>query len=127
MKWTAFPVIGVIVAVIVAWSSLFIVDEREKALAAEKLAAGTKLVIEDLVAGRSFVLDEELEFEDYQHNLTRMFGAEVMESVIGSINGDLAFCGLTPTSMKLEGLERHQKLIESYKKLHQARALKAAQ
>ncbi|ETW14004.1 HflC protein [Roseivivax marinus] len=32
MKWTAFPVIGVIVAVIVAWSSLFIVDEREKAL-----------------------------------------------------------------------------------------------
>jgi ribosomal protein S12 methylthiotransferase accessory factor len=29
---------------------------------------------------------------------------------------------LTPTSMKLEGLDRHLRLIDSYKKLHTARA-----
>jgi ribosomal protein S12 methylthiotransferase accessory factor len=28
---------------------------------------------------------------------------------------------LTPTSMKLEGLDRHSRLIDSYKKLHVAR------
>jgi ribosomal protein S12 methylthiotransferase accessory factor len=32
------------------------------------------------------------------------------------------FYGLTPTSMKLEGLDRHLRLIDSYKKLHTARA-----
>jgi ribosomal protein S12 methylthiotransferase accessory factor len=29
---------------------------------------------------------------------------------------------LTPTSIQLEGLDRHQRLIDSYKKLHGARA-----
>ncbi|MBL8509036.1 MAG: hypothetical protein JNM11_11225, partial [Chitinimonas sp.] len=28
----------------------------------------------------------------------------------------------TPTSMQLEGLDRHQRLLDSYKKLHTARA-----
>jgi len=31
------------------------------------------------------------------------------------------FFGLTPTSMKLEGLDRHQRLVDSYTKLHTAR------
>ncbi|WP_373184120.1 hypothetical protein, partial [Halomonas campaniensis] len=35
------------------------------------------------------------------------------------------FHGLTPTSMALEGLEKHQRLIESYRKLHAARAARA--
>ncbi|HSD38547.1 MAG TPA: hypothetical protein VLC92_13625 [Rhodocyclaceae bacterium] len=29
---------------------------------------------------------------------------------------------VTPTSMKLEGLDRHQRLIDSYRKLHVARS-----
>ncbi|PAY02704.1 OsmC domain/YcaO domain-containing protein [Pseudoalteromonas sp. HM-SA03] len=66
-------------------------------------------------------LDEELEIEDYIHNFTRMFSKEVMDAVIGSINGDVKFYGLTPTNMKLEGLDKHLRLIESYKKLHAAR------
>ncbi|WMN59606.1 OsmC domain/YcaO domain-containing protein [Pseudoalteromonas xiamenensis] len=70
--------------------------------------------------------EEELEMEDYIHNFTRMFGKEVMDAVIGSINGDVRFYGLTPTSMKLEGLDRHLRLIESYQKLHKARAAIAA-
>jgi len=32
------------------------------------------------------------------------------------------FYGLTPTNLQLEGLDRHQRLIDSYKKLHAARA-----
>ncbi|CCQ11578.1 hypothetical protein PALB_24790 [Pseudoalteromonas luteoviolacea B = ATCC 29581] len=67
-------------------------------------------------------LDDELAMEDYLHNFTRMFGQGVMDAVIGSINGEVRFYGLTPTSMKLEGLERHLRLVESYKKLHAARA-----
>jgi ribosomal protein S12 methylthiotransferase accessory factor len=70
-------------------------------------------------------LDEELELEDYIPNFNRMFGEENMMHVVGSITGDVRFFGLTKTSMKLEGLDKHLRLIESYKKLHTARALKA--
>jgi ribosomal protein S12 methylthiotransferase accessory factor len=70
-------------------------------------------------------LDEELELDDYINNLTRMFSKDVMDNVVGSVSGDVKFYGLTKTSMKLEGLDKHLRLIESYKKLHQARATKA--
>ncbi|MCE7519769.1 OsmC domain/YcaO domain-containing protein [Vreelandella titanicae] len=71
------------------------------------------------------VLDDELELEDYLHNFQRMFGEATMVAVVGSVSGEVRFHGLTPTNMQLEGLERHQRLIESYKKLHAARAAKA--
>ncbi|MXR69909.1 OsmC domain/YcaO domain-containing protein [Shewanella sp. JBTF-M18] len=70
-------------------------------------------------------LDEELELEDFIGNFTRMFGDEVMAQVVGSVNGEVRFSGLTETSMALEGIEPHLRLIESYKKLHQARKIKA--
>lgn len=66
-------------------------------------------------------LDDDLELEDYEVNFRRMFGNERMDAVLGSVNGSVRFYGLTPTSMKLEGLDRHQRLIDSYKKLHVAR------
>ena len=69
----------------------------------------------------TIVLDDELELDDYLHSLQRMFGAEVIENVVGSVNAEVKFYGLTPTSMKLEGLDKHLRLIESYKKLHKAR------
>ncbi|ENV51019.1 hypothetical protein L292_0293 [Acinetobacter junii CIP 107470 = MTCC 11364] len=68
------------------------------------------------------ILDDEMELEDYEKNFRRMFGDERMDAVIGSVEGNVRFYGLTPTSMKLEGLDRHLRLIESYKKLHAARA-----
>ncbi|KUM12442.1 protein involved in RimO-mediated beta-methylthiolation of ribosomal protein S12 YcaO [Acinetobacter calcoaceticus] len=68
------------------------------------------------------MLDEELELEDYLTNFRRMFGDTRMDAVLGSVEGSVRFYGLTPTSMKLEGLDRHLRLIESYKKLHAARA-----
>ena len=45
-----------------------------------------------------------------------------LEAVIGSVNGSVRFFGLTPTSIQLEGLDRHHRLMDSYKKLHTARA-----
>ncbi|PIW62102.1 OsmC domain/YcaO domain-containing protein [Shewanella sp. CG12_big_fil_rev_8_21_14_0_65_47_15] len=69
-------------------------------------------------------LDEDLALEDFSHNFTRMFGEEVMEQVVGSVTGKVRFSGLTKTSMQLEGIEPHLRLIESYKKLHQARRAK---
>jgi ribosomal protein S12 methylthiotransferase accessory factor len=69
-------------------------------------------------------LDPELAIEDYETNFRRMFGDARMDAVMGSINGTVRFFGLTPTSLKLEGLDRHHRLIDSYRKLHQARAAK---
>jgi len=71
-------------------------------------------------------LDEDLALEHFIHNFNRMFGKETMENVVGSVFGQVKFFGLTKTSMKLEGLDKHLRLIESYKKLHQARGSKAA-
>ena len=68
------------------------------------------------------LLDDALELEDYEANFRRMFGHARMDAVMGSIDGNVRFYGLTPTSMKLEGLDRHHRLIDSYKKLHVARA-----
>ncbi|HNL81707.1 MAG TPA: OsmC domain/YcaO domain-containing protein, partial [Agitococcus sp.] len=68
------------------------------------------------------MLDDDLTLGDYLFNFRRMFGNEKMDAVLGSVNGNVRFYGLTPTSMKLEGLDRHQRLIDNYKKLHGARA-----
>ncbi|MGV3741415.1 MAG: OsmC domain/YcaO domain-containing protein [Burkholderiaceae bacterium] len=67
------------------------------------------------------LLDEELELDDYVGNFRRMFGNARMDAVLGSVDGSVRFHGLTPTSMKLEGLDRHHRLLDSYRKLHTAR------
>jgi len=72
------------------------------------------------------LLDDDLEQADYEANFRRMFGDPRMDAVIGSVDGSVRFYGLTPTSMKLEGLDRHQRLIDSYRKLHTARGKVAA-
>jgi ribosomal protein S12 methylthiotransferase accessory factor len=71
-------------------------------------------------------LDEDLALEDYVVNFRRMFGNERMDAAIGSVDGSVRFHGLTPTSLKLETLDRHQRLLDSYKKLHAARSRVAA-
>ncbi len=72
------------------------------------------------------LLDNDLELDDYVVNFRRLFGNARMDAVLGSVDGSVRFFGLTPTSMKLEGLDRHHRLIDSYKKLHKARADLAA-
>jgi ribosomal protein S12 methylthiotransferase accessory factor len=72
------------------------------------------------------LLDDDLELDDYVVNFRRMFGNARMDAVMGAVDGSVRFFGLAPTSMKLEGLDRHHRLIDSYKKLHKARANVAA-
>ncbi|MEH6492598.1 OsmC domain/YcaO domain-containing protein [Halopseudomonas sp.] len=68
------------------------------------------------------LLDDELELADFAPNFQRMFGAERLAAAIGSTDGSVRFYGLTATNTQLEGLDRHLRLIESYRKLHAARA-----
>jgi ribosomal protein S12 methylthiotransferase accessory factor len=72
------------------------------------------------------ILDDDLTLDNYMVNFRRMFGDERMDAVLGSVEGSIRFYGLTPTSMQLEGLERHHRLMHSYKKLHTARGIAAA-
>jgi ribosomal protein S12 methylthiotransferase accessory factor len=67
-------------------------------------------------------LAEDLELADYEVNFRRMFGDARMDAAMGSVEGSVRFFGLTPTSMKLEGLDRHHRLLDSYKKVYKARA-----
>jgi len=67
------------------------------------------------------LLNDDLKIDDYIVNLRRMFGDKRMDAVMGSVEGSVRFDGLTPTGMKLEGLDRHHRLIDSYRKLHAAR------
>ena len=81
-----------------------------------------KLFYQALNAVLEIELDLDLELDDYVANFRRMFGDERMDAVIGTVDGSIRFYGLTPTSMKLEGLDRHHRLIDSYRKLHAARS-----
>ncbi|WP_456269097.1 OsmC domain/YcaO domain-containing protein [Kushneria sp. AK178] len=83
------------------------------------------LFYQALTAVLEIALDDALEFEDYYRNLSRMFGEEKIHAAVGSVNGDVRFYGLTETSMNLEGIDRHQRLITSYQKLHAWRAANA--
>jgi ribosomal protein S12 methylthiotransferase accessory factor len=84
-----------------------------------------KLFYQALNVVLEVVLDDELDLDDYELNFRRMFGNARMDAVMGSVDGSVRFFGLTATSMKLEGLERHQRLLDSYRKLHKARAGRA--
>lgn len=64
---------------------------------------------------------EELSLQDFLPNLTRMYGQPLMDAVTKSVTGEIKFYGLPETSMKLEGIEKHLKFIESYTKLQKAK------
>lgn len=80
-----------------------------------------KLFYQALNAVLEIQLDDDLELADYLVNFRRMYGNERMDAVLGSMDGNVKFFGLTPTSLKLEGLDRHLRLLDSYRKLHAAR------
>jgi ribosomal protein S12 methylthiotransferase accessory factor len=66
-------------------------------------------------------LSEDLELKDYIPNFTRMFGKDIVQNAIGTVSGEVRFLGLTKTNSKLEGLDKHIRLIESYRKLQVAK------
>jgi ribosomal protein S12 methylthiotransferase accessory factor len=81
-----------------------------------------KLFYQALNAVLEITLDEHMDLEDYMVSLTRMFGPQVMNNVVGSVTGSVKFYGLDEVGSELQGLDKHLKLIESYKKLHAARS-----
>jgi ribosomal protein S12 methylthiotransferase accessory factor len=84
-----------------------------------------KLFYQALNVVLEVALNDDLDIADYLHNFRRMFGNERMDAVLDSVNGKVRFYGLTSTSMKLEGLDRHHRLIDSLRKLHVARGTRA--
>ncbi len=66
-------------------------------------------------------LREDLRLQDYIPNLTRMYGEEILGHAVASVSGEVRFFGLTPTNMQLDGIDKHQRLVESYEKLQVAR------
>ena len=59
----------------------------------------------------------DLDFEDYKLNLERMYDEMLISNTRASIDGKVRFFGLTPTCLNLSGIEKHQRLIESFRKL----------
>ena len=66
-------------------------------------------------------IDKDLELSDYQDNLLLMYGADDFKMAKKSFTGEKRFYGLTKTDMNLTGIDKHQRLIESYKKLQIAK------
>jgi ribosomal protein S12 methylthiotransferase accessory factor len=67
-------------------------------------------------------LDDDLALADFRHNFGRMFGLQTIDEVIQFVDGRLRFHGLFETDSQLSGIDKHLRLIDSYQKLHRARA-----
>ena len=63
----------------------------------------------------------ELCFNNYQKNLNKMYGDELVTCAHDMATSKIKFYGLTPTDMNLNGIDKHFKLIKSYRKLLVAR------
>ena len=81
-----------------------------------------RLFYQALNAVLEILLADDLEIDNYIMNFRRMFGDERMDAVMGSVDGSSRFYGLTPTNLRLEGLDRHHRMINSFRKLHAARS-----
>lgn len=66
-------------------------------------------------------IDDSLKRDDYKSSLIRMYGEQLYQDALDVVDKKKNFYGLQKTDNKLNGLEKHQKLIESYIKLHQHR------
>lgn len=67
-------------------------------------------------------IDKNLKLQDYTASLEKMYGTEIFQKAAGSVSGVIKFFGLTETDENFTGLDKHLRLIESYKKLQVARA-----
>jgi len=70
-----------------------------------------------LAACLDIEIDEELNHEDYKYVMTKMYGSTLYEEALKTLRGQENFPGLTQTDLSLTNLDKHQKLIDSYKKL----------
>jgi ribosomal protein S12 methylthiotransferase accessory factor len=75
-----------------------------------------KLFCQALNVALEVALDPDLDMANYAYNFRRMFDNARLDAVIGSLDGSVRFYGLSPASTKLEGLDRHHRLIDSLQK-----------
>jgi ribosomal protein S12 methylthiotransferase accessory factor len=68
-------------------------------------------------------LDDSLDIQDYQVTLERVYGDALVQTARKVCQGEIVFLGLTPTDENLSGLDKHCRLIDSYKKIHAKRSL----
>ncbi len=80
-----------------------------------------KLFFQAIEAALAIKIRKKLKLDDYLPAFESMFGPSLAKAAVESVFGVLRFYGLSPTSMELEGLEKHRQLVASYKKLHIAR------
>ena len=62
-------------------------------------------------------INEELNHEDYKYVMTKMYGSTLYEQALKTLSGQENFPGLSQSDLSLTNLDKHQKLIDSYKKL----------
>ena len=56
--------------------------------------------------------------EDYRENLIHFYGNDLLKTALEIVEGKSCFSQFTKTNKDLAGIEKHQKLIESYNKLY---------
>jgi len=66
-------------------------------------------------------INPDLDFINYKKNLTLMYGAELLDNTYKMVTSKIKFYGLTKTDLNLTGIDKHIKLVSSYKKLMKAR------
>ncbi len=65
---------------------------------------------------------QQFSMDDYLPNLKKMFGEDLISEILMMISGESHFYGLTPLCGDLSKIIPHQKLLESYLKLHRKRS-----
>jgi ribosomal protein S12 methylthiotransferase accessory factor len=66
-------------------------------------------------------LDESRDNEDFTVGLDKLYGPEYVSICRKILNGTEVFHGLHSPGLSLDGFEEHNKLLECYKKLHNAK------
>ena len=66
-------------------------------------------------------IDPDLNFENYQQNLERMYGPDLLKIGRQTISGEIQFFGLEKTNLQLKSLDRHLDLLKSYEKIQKVR------
>ena len=66
-------------------------------------------------------LDEQRQPADYSSSLKQMFGDETYNNAMATVEGRDNFPGLHSPGLSLDGFNTHKRLLEGYRKLHQAK------
>lgn len=66
-------------------------------------------------------LDGEKEFKDYAKSLVQMYSEDILQKCVDIINKKVVFDGLHSPGLSLDGFVNHNKLLEAYAKLHEAK------